>query len=142
MRFAPGVENSKLAYVIRKPMFRSIEAALVTSDASADAKGTAGNSSRVDLARYFATKPTTDEAASAVSDALATKLAGILSISRDNIDMAVPIHSFGVDSLVAVEIRNWLKKEVRADVAIFEILEATSVAALGASAAGKSSYLT
>ncbi|KAI1747083.1 hypothetical protein F4782DRAFT_522470 [Xylaria castorea] len=41
MRFALGVVNSKLAYVMRKPMFRGIEAALVSSDASPGAKGAA-----------------------------------------------------------------------------------------------------
>ncbi|KAI0543496.1 putative polyketide synthase [Xylaria curta] len=141
MRFAPGVENSKLAYVMRKPMFRSIETALVTSDASQGVKGAAGRDGRVDLARFFSTKPTAAEAASVVSHALATKLAGIMSISRDDMDMAAPIRSFGADSLVAVEIRNWLSKEVRADVAIFDIQEATSLAALGVLAVGKSSYL-
>jgi NAD(P)-dependent dehydrogenase (short-subunit alcohol dehydrogenase family) len=138
MRFAPGVESSKLAYVMRKPMFRTVEAALVTSN---DAKGAAGRDDRVDLGRFFSTKPTATEAASTVSQALATKLAGIMSMSRDDLDMAAPIRSFGVDSLVAVEIRNWLSKEVRADVAIFDIQEATSVAALSALAVGKSSYL-
>ena len=141
MRFAPGVENSKLGYVMRKPMFRGIKAALATDDASASAHGGAGGDGRVDFARFFAAKPTAVEAASTVGEALATKLAQTLSMSRDEVDMAAPIHSFGVDSLVAVEIRNWLSKELRADVAIFDILEATSVAALGASAAGKSSYL-
>ncbi|KAF2192938.1 hypothetical protein K469DRAFT_693029 [Zopfia rhizophila CBS 207.26] len=33
-----------------------------------------------------------------------------------------PIHSLGVDSLVAVELRNWFAKEMAADVATFEIL--------------------
>ncbi|KAK3687943.1 putative polyketide synthase [Podospora appendiculata] len=148
MRFAPGIENkgSKLAYVMRKPMFRGIKAALAAqaaSSSSADGAATGrGNEGRVDFARFSATKPTAAEAASAVSDALATKLAETLSMSRDELDMAAPIHSFGVDSLVAVEIRNWLSKELRADVAIFDILEASSVAALGASAVGKSGYFT
>ncbi|KAK3324427.1 putative polyketide synthase [Cercophora scortea] len=148
MRFAPGIENksSKLAYVMRKPMFRGIKAALAAQDAVssvADGVGPGrGNDGRVDFARFSATKPTAAEAASAVSDALATKLAETLSMSRDEMDMAAPIHSFGVDSLVAVEIRNWLSKELRADVAIFDILEATSVVTLGASAVGKSSYFS
>ncbi|KAI0805327.1 putative polyketide synthase [Xylaria sp. FL0064] len=141
MRFAPGVESSgnQLAYVMRKPMFRGIVAA-----AAASREGTAAShnsNERIDLAHFFATtKPTAAEAARAVSEALATKLAAIMALSRNEVDMAAPIQSFGMDSLVAVEIRNWLSKEVRADVAIFDILEATSVAALGASAVEKSSY--
>lgn len=140
MRFAPGVENSKLAYVMRKPMFRAINSALGTAGASPGAGG--GSGDRVDFARFFAGKPTAAEAASAVGDALANKLAQTMLISRDEIDMAAPIHSFGVDSLVAVEIRNWMSNELRADMAIFHILEATSVDALAALAVGKSSYLT
>ncbi|XDG05889.1 hypothetical protein ABKA04_005504 [Annulohypoxylon sp. FPYF3050] len=140
MRFAPGIENSKLGYVMHKPMFRGIKAAVATDDASLNANGAAGSDGRVDFARFFSSKPTAAEATSTVSDALATKLAQTLSMSREEIDMVAPIHSFGVDSLIAVEIRNWMSKELRADVAIFDILEATSVTALGASAVGKSSY--
>lgn len=139
MRFAPGVENSKLGYIMRKPMFRGIRAAVETGVAAPGANGAAGD--RVDFARFFASKPTAAEAASAVSDALANKLGETMLMSRDEIDMAAPIHSFGVDSLVAVEIRNWMSNELRADVAIFHILEAPSVAALAALAVGKSSYL-
>lgn len=140
MRFAPGIENSKLGYVMHKPMFRGIKVAVATDDASPGATGAAGSDGRVDFARFFSAKPTAAEATSAVSDALAAKLAQTLSMSREEIDMVAPIHSFGVDSLIAVEIRNWMSKELRADVAIFDILEATSVTALGASALGKSSY--
>lgn len=140
MRFAPGVENSKLAYVLRKPMFRGIKAAMMTGDASPGANRAAGDNGRVDFARFFAAKPTAAEAASAVGDALATKLAETMLMSRDEIDMAAPMRSFGVDSLVAVEIRNWMSNDLRADVAIFDILEATSVVALGTLAIGKSSY--
>lgn len=139
MRFTPGVENSTLGYIMRKPMFRGIKAAVETGVAFPDANGAAGHG--IDFARFFASKPTAAEVASAVRDALATKLAETMLMSRDEIDMAAPIHSFGVDSLVAVEIRNWLSNELRSDVAIFHILEATSVTALAALAVGKSSYL-
>ncbi|KAK2603644.1 hypothetical protein QQS21_004225 [Conoideocrella luteorostrata] len=143
MRFAPGVESSNLAYVMRKPMLRSIKAALTGNASVADSESpdqAAGSDGRVDFVRFFATKPTEDEAVSVVSEALATKLAATLSLTRDEIDLTVPIHRFGVDSLVAVEIRNWLNKEIRADMAIFDILESPSVEALGALAVQKSCY--
>lgn len=140
MRFVPEIENSRLAYIMHKPMFRGIKAAGMTSDASVDVNKAAVINSRVDFTRFFATKPTAAEAASTVSEALAAKLADVMALSRDEIDIKAPIRSFGVDSLVAVEIRNWLSKEVRADVAIFDILEATCTEALGAAAVGKSSY--
>ncbi|KAF2015123.1 hypothetical protein BU24DRAFT_452003 [Aaosphaeria arxii CBS 175.79] len=140
MRFAPGMENSKLNYVLRKPMFRGIKAAMMTDDASQVANGAPGEHGGLDFARFFAAKPTAAEAVTAVGYALATKLAETMVMSRDEIDMTAPMRSFGVDSLVAVEIRNWMSNDLRADVAIFDILEATSVVALGALAIGKSSY--
>ncbi|KAF2022424.1 hypothetical protein BU24DRAFT_338244 [Aaosphaeria arxii CBS 175.79] len=39
----------------------------------------------------------------------------------------VPLHSLGVDSLVAVELRNWFKKSMGADIATFEILGGVGV---------------
>lgn len=66
---------------------------------------------------------------------------GVSRVLNSELDRAAPIHSFGVDSLVAVEIRNWMSNELRADVAIFNILEATPVADLGALVAGKGSYV-
>lgn len=140
MRFVPEIANSKLAYIMHKPMFRGIKAVEMTSDASPGVNKAAATNSRVDFTRFFATKPSAAEAASTVSEALAAKLADIMALSRDELDITAPIRSFGVDSLVAVEIRNWLSKEVRADVAIFDILEGSSTAALGAAAVGKSSY--
>ncbi|KAI0543574.1 hypothetical protein F4679DRAFT_590334 [Xylaria curta] len=114
---APSVESSdnKFAYVIRKSMFRGITAAATSPEGTAAVNN---SNSRIDLAHLFATtKPT-------AAEALATKLAVIMALSHDDINMAARIQSFGMDSIVAVEIRNWLSKEVGADVAIFDILEA------------------
>jgi hypothetical protein len=48
------------------------------------------------------------------------------------------MHAYGVDSLVAVELRNWFSQAVDADVPIFEILGDTSFTELGAMVAAKS----
>ncbi|KAH8879535.1 hypothetical protein GQ53DRAFT_853631 [Thozetella sp. PMI_491] len=135
MRFAPGMESSQLAYFLRKPMFSHVAAALTAATGGDSASRPAHGS--VDFGRVFASKPSTDEAGQVVANALAAKLADMLSLSRDEMDMAAPLHSFGIDSLVAVEIRNWLTKELRADIAIFDILGGASVVTLAAAAVGK-----
>ena len=49
------------------------------------------------------------------------------------------MHAYGVDSLVAVELRNWFSQVLEADVAVFEILgEGRSFEDLGTLVAGKS----
>jgi len=54
--------------------------------------------------------PTTSlaEAGAVVANTLTQKLAMALSTLKADIDPAKPMHVYGVDSLVAVEIRNWL----------------------------------
>ena len=48
---------------------------------------------------------------SIVTLSLTHKLARTISIPALDIDVAKPLHSYGVDSLVAVELRNWLAKK-------------------------------
>ena len=48
--------------------------------------------------------------------------------------------SYGVDSLVAVELRNWFAREVSAEVAIFEILGEPSISSLAVAVARRSQY--
>jgi NAD(P)-dependent dehydrogenase (short-subunit alcohol dehydrogenase family)/acyl carrier protein len=72
-----------------------------------------------------------DERASIVVTALAHKLARALSVQPEDIDSEKTLHIFGVDSLVAVELRSWIAREFAADVAVFDLMGAASVSAIG-----------
>ena len=48
----------------------------------------------------------------------------------EDIDPGQPIHALGVDSLVALEVRYWLMKEMRAHIAFFDIMGSPSLRAL------------
>ena len=39
-----------------------------------------------------------------------------------DVDTGKPLYAYGVDSLLAVELRNWFGKEIGAEVAIFDIM--------------------
>ena len=73
-----------------------------------------------------------------VKDALAGRVSKILHIAEEDIDTSRPVHSYGIDSLVAVEIRNWILKEVQADVSLFEILSSVPLATLAYTIAERS----
>lgn len=49
----------------------------------------------------------------------------------DDVDSGRPASSYGVDSLMAVELRNWIRKDFDVDIAVFDILGGTTVAGLG-----------
>lgn len=85
---------------------------------------TQGDSHRVDFAAVFAMAGSLAEAVEVVTDSLARKMASTLSLTRKDIDLATPMHGYGVDSLVAVELSNWFANELRADVPYLTCSEA------------------
>ena len=52
--------------------------------------------------------------------------------------MTRPPRVYGIDSLLAVELRNWFAKVWKADVAVFDITGQESIAPLGGTAARRS----
>lgn len=63
----------------------------------------------------------------AVAGAVALRLAVIFNVNAEDLDLGVPLSAHGVDSLVAVEMRNWLSTAAKAKVSIFEILQSSSL---------------
>jgi hypothetical protein len=62
--------------------------------------------------------------------ALAAKLSQVLVISPEDMDPSVTVSSLGLDSLVAIEIRNWIAREANANVQVLELLSSGSLMAL------------
>ncbi|KAJ4862469.1 polyketide synthase dehydratase domain-containing protein [Trichoderma breve] len=96
---------------------------------------------KVSLASQLSEAGSRDEAARIVGDAIADKLASIFMIDVADIDLSKKPAGYGVDSLIAVELRNMLVLQAGADVSIFNILQAASLAALAADVAAKSSHV-
>ncbi|KAF1961734.1 KR-domain-containing protein [Byssothecium circinans] len=119
-----------------KPLFRNM---YQMDNISAEA--TDGGGAFFDFQALLGSAHSVGEAGDVITEALTRKLAKALSMPGDDIDPAKPMHVYGVDSLVAVEMRNWLAKELRADVVVFELMGNTSIASLGTLVAGKSQYL-
>nr|ALQ32825.1 putative polyketide synthase [Fusarium dlaminii] len=60
--------------------------------------------------------------------AIAAKLARAMSISPEDVVPSKPLSSYGVDSLMAVELRNWINKEFSSTVAVFDVIGSISIA--------------
>ncbi|OQD84167.1 hypothetical protein PENANT_c014G07229 [Penicillium antarcticum] len=103
--------------------------------------GQAGNDSDSEpLSAKLRTAESSDAAASLVGDAIAAKLADIFMVPVDEIVLDKPPSVYGVDSLVAVELRNMLVLQAACDVSIFSILQSVSLAALALDVVAKSAY--
>ncbi|KAI1100340.1 putative polyketide synthase [Jackrogersella minutella] len=73
---------------------------------------------------------TADQATDIVADALAKKLAKSMMIAVEDIDVTRPVSSYGVDSLLAVELRAWIYSEIQADISVFDLLSKTALTSL------------
>lgn len=60
-------------------------------------------------------------------DAFLAHISVTLGIKRDNILSSKPLSSFGLDSLVAAEIRKWFRLQLHIDVPLFDILTAQPI---------------
>ncbi|KAI0594688.1 polyketide synthase PksD [Biscogniauxia sp. FL1348] len=92
-----------------------------------------GSADNVSYAALFRQADSVEKRAAIVVKSLAKKLARALLIKPEDVEAEAdqPLHAFGVDSLVAVELRSWIAKEFAADMAIFELMGGRSVAAIG-----------
>ncbi|KAJ9209795.1 hypothetical protein DTO166G4_8597 [Paecilomyces variotii] len=65
---------------------------------------------------------TVPEAIQEVSSAIISKISSLSMIQEQEIQVSHPLSDYGIDSLVAVEMRNWIFKEFEAAVTILELL--------------------
>lgn len=91
-----------------------------------------------ELRTKLAAVPTLPAAADIIEGALAAKLAKAMSMAPEDIDTSKPVSAFGVDSLIAMEIRNWVFGVLRSKVGIFDILRSGPILQLAAKIAENS----
>lgn len=84
---------------------------------------------------------TLTEAKAAMKDALIARVVKSLQTETSEIDEGLALHSYGVDSLVAVEIADWLFKEIKVSVSVFDILASMPITAFAGEVVMKSPFL-
>ncbi|KAK0641933.1 hypothetical protein B0T16DRAFT_334009 [Cercophora newfieldiana] len=94
-----------------------------------------------DLEASIAEATTLDQATTAIVSGIAKKLMDIFMISEDEVVPTKSPADFGVDSLVAVELRNMLAVKAGAELSIFDIMQSSSLTALAATVAGRSCHI-
>ncbi|KEY72258.1 hypothetical protein S7711_00257 [Stachybotrys chartarum IBT 7711] len=89
------------------------------------------SSDTINHTKLFRELKSAEDRAEVVTAALAKKLARAVSMSIEDVDPDQPLHAFGVDSLVAVEIRSWISKEFAADIAVSELTGGRTITSVG-----------
>jgi hypothetical protein len=120
-----------------RPLFRAMHQIIPVSETSLTAT-TKGQ----DFAAVFEAAETFAAAGAAVADALKLKFCRILGLEAEDNTINDQMDSFRAYSLIALEVRNWLAKEIRADLAVYEILGDVKLIDTGLTAARKSTLRT
>jgi hypothetical protein len=76
-----------------------------------------------------------------ICEAIVDKLAKFMMMPATDIDPGKPLSRYGVDSLVAVELRNWVAKEILVEVSVFDIMANVPMRQLAGDLASKSRVL-
>ncbi|KAI5928775.1 hypothetical protein F4810DRAFT_645308 [Camillea tinctor] len=133
-------QTMELMSYLKRPLFRAVRQ-INAHEAGADTQGRA-QEENTDYGALLRAAESLNEAGAIVAAALRKKLARALSVPEEDIDTRRPAHSYGVDSLVAVELRFWFSNEMKSDISVFQILANDPILALGRLAAEKSEHLT
>lgn len=81
------------------------------------------------------------QATDLIQNIVASKLAKSIMVAMEEIDVGRPVSSYGVDSLVAAEMRNWCFRDLKADISIFELLSGNPITVLADQIARRSTLV-
>jgi acyl carrier protein len=105
--------------------------------ASGTKNGSSANAS-TGLKENLMSASSVEQAGDLVEKAVIAKMSEMFVIPEQEIDAVQPLSRYGVDSLVAVELRNWLVPTTQCEMSIFDLLGASSLRELANSIAKRS----
>jgi NADPH:quinone reductase-like Zn-dependent oxidoreductase/predicted O-methyltransferase YrrM len=110
--------------VLNRPLLSTFAQPInYTKDGNAKAsKGSSAKATALDHKALFLTAADDESRASVVASALAEKLGRAIMMSADEVDPDRALSAYGVDSLMAIDVRNWLGREFCAKLSIWEIM--------------------
>jgi acyl carrier protein len=132
VRADPGSQTKEAALQRPDPKFSHIWRKATTQEQRATTSG------QIDVQAELKSCTSADEALEATLNAMKTKLARLLAIPVDEIRNDRSIASYGMDSLIAVELRNWISTLLEAQVQMFELMSSMSFSDLSSVIAKRS----
>ncbi|KAI0898729.1 hypothetical protein F4806DRAFT_506709 [Annulohypoxylon nitens] len=85
-------------------------------------KGTGAPGGTSSLSARLKAVNSAEEKVSIVREAIAERLSKLLSIAVDELNVDKPLSQYGLDSLVAAELRSWLTKTLGVDITLLDLL--------------------
>lgn len=128
-----AVGQGELPFFARDPVLSHLEylrphLRTTSPSPSSSAADTVTTSSSLSLsAQLFAHSSSEDDRKSILLAALLKKLSRSLMMQPEEFDTSRALTAYGTDSLVAVELKNWVAREVKVAVSVFDVLQGASI---------------
>lgn len=100
------------------------------------------NTGQVDVQTALRSVTTSEEVVETMQLAIKTKLSRLLAVSMDEFRLDRSVASLGMDSLIAVELRNWIKTQLEAHVQMVELMSSITFAELSRIVSTRSRLVT
>lgn len=119
----PGLDGIALSH---QPLFRHLR-----QGEEAEASAAPSDEQVLDFKKLFSESSSLVDSGAIMSRALVKKLPRTFSTLQNEVNMQQPLHTYSVDSLLAIELRSWIAKELSTDVPVFEILGGSTFSTIG-----------
>ncbi|KAE8386150.1 hypothetical protein BDV23DRAFT_187535 [Aspergillus alliaceus] len=130
--------EESLSLVYREPRFSHMQSSSDQSTAWGDSEEAPSlDRLRVKLRQV----KTMDDAIEMISEGIISKLSALSMVPINDIQLSQTLSSYGIDSLVAVELRNWIFSELDTTVSVLEILANDAISSFAEKVASKSKLL-
>lgn len=124
----------------RDPLFTHLHRIRLQSREGGRDDGAQGGRS-INYGLLLAAAESVDAGVDIAYDALAMKLVRALNIPPDEVQPNKALTTLGVDSLVAVEIRTFILKQLEAEVSVFDLMDSRSLRALSELVVARSRFM-
>tara|TARA_R110002060_G_scaffold27238_1_gene37051 strand:+ start:186 stop:1022 length:837 start_codon:yes stop_codon:yes gene_type:complete len=133
LKIAP--ESKDALFWVDDAKFKHLKEA---AEAEAAASSTSSPSASISLSAAMKLAGSKQQAVELICEGLMTKVSAVLMVPREEMDPGKAIVVYGLDSLVAIEIRNWITRELEASLQVLELLTSGSFWALSEAVLAKS----
>ena len=131
-----SISQQEDLFTLKDPMFSALPYI------SEDRKQIEGPKVIRKIEQLIAEAASTDEVLNIISFSISKKIAALMALDPDEISMEIPVANLGLDSLIAVELKNWIGGTLHAAIQTSEILDMPNILALASRVLQRSVLVT
>lgn len=94
---------------------------------SSDKDAKAGRSTSMDIEGAISSATSLENAKDIISNAVIAKISSLVALSAEDISIEVTLAELGLDSLVAIELKNWIVRSLQSPIQTVELLDMPNI---------------